>query len=87
MKVYIWGTGVMAIDYLNKKEIAPDDILGFIESRRTKMSFEGKKVYEPQEISDEYDYILVCVKHVGREIYQLCEDLGISKDKLILLDN
>lgn len=87
MKVYIWGTGVMAKDYLDKQEIARDDILGFIESSRTKTSFEGKKVYEPQEILGEYDYILVCVRNKGGEICHLCEQTGISKDKLILLDN
>lgn len=87
MKVYIWGTGVMATDYLHKEEVVSDDILGFIESKRTKESFEGKKVYEPQEISEEYDYILVCVKHAGTEICRLCEKVGISKKKIILLDN
>lgn len=87
MKVYIWGTGAMAKDYLDKQEIACNDILGFIESKRTKHNFEGKVVYEPQEISDGYDYILVCVRNKGREIYHLCEKVGISKDKLVLLDN
>ena len=36
MRVYIWGTGVMASEYLKKKEIAFDDILGFIESKKQK---------------------------------------------------
>lgn len=87
MKVYIWGTGAVTSEYLNKCEIAFDDILGFIESRKTKDNFAGKKVFEPQEISGAYDYILVCVKHAGREICQLCKETGIDTDKLVLADN
>ena len=87
MKVYIWGTGLMAEDYLKKKEIMLDDILGFIESKKSKDIFAGKEVYEPHEISETYDYILVCVKHAGREILQLCKEVGINIDKLILIDN
>lgn len=87
MKVYIWGTGAMTIDYMKKQEIALEDIIGFIESRKTKDSFEGKKVYEPQEISAVYDYILICVKRAGREIYQRCKETGIDTNKLVLIDN
>lgn len=89
MKVFIWGTGAMASDYLSKQEITDEDLLGFIETRKTKDYFEGKKVFEPQEIAklDSYDYILVCIKNVGREIYQLCKEMEIDVDKLILMDN
>lgn len=87
MKLYIWGTGTMAEDYLKKREIVLDDILGFIESKKTKKNFMGKKVYDPQEISEGYDYILVCVKHAGREIYQRCKEVGIDVERLILIDN
>ena len=87
MRVYIWGTGVMASEYLKKKEIAFDDILGFIESKKQKNEFEGKRVFEPQEISNHYDYIIVCVKHVGRDIYRLCKEIGIDTSKLVLIDN
>ena len=89
MKVYIWGTGMLASDYIKKGEIAPDDILGYIESKRTKDIFAGKRVYEPQEIvgREEYDYILVCVKNMGREICNLCEEVHIDRKKIILVDN
>ena len=89
MKVYIWGTGMLASDYIKKGEIAPDDILGYIERKRTKDIFAGKRVYEPQEIvgREEYDYILVCVKNMGREICNLCEEVHIDRKKIILVDN
>ena len=63
MNVYIWGTGKTASAYLKTNEVKADDILGFIESKRSKDSFSGKKVYEPQEVAakDDYDYIIVCV--------------------------
>lgn len=89
MKVYIWGTGAIASDYIKRQEIAQDDILGYIESKRTKNIFFDKKVYEPQEIAEgkDYDYILVCVKNAGREVYKLCKATHIDISKLILVDN
>ncbi len=89
MKVIIWGTGMMASEYLNMHEISCDDILGFVESKRTKDTFAGKKVYEPYDIAstDNYDYILVCVKKASREICQLCLKTGIDIRKLIFMDN
>ncbi len=90
MRVYIWGTGHMAADYLRQErgDLREEDIIGFIESEKTKDSFCGKKVYEPDEIiKTEYDYIFVCVNHYGREIYDTCKALRINTDKLILMDN
>lgn len=89
MKVYIWGTGKIATDYLKKEELADDEILGFIESKRTKDFFAGKKIYEPLDIakSNDFDYILVCVKNSGKEIYKLCKEFNIDTNKIILIDN
>lgn len=89
MKVYIWGTGAIASQYLEQNEIIMQDILGFIETRKTKETFMGKTVYEPDEIviNSNYDYIIVCVYYFGREIYNLCKELNIDTDKLILVDN
>lgn len=89
MKVIIWGTGKKASEYLKMQEIPREDILGFVESKRTKDTFEGKTVYEPREIVllDGYDYILVCVKNASREILQLCIKIGINTQKLIFMDN
>jgi len=89
MKVYIWGTGDLAEDYLRKQEIAAESILGFIETVKSKDMFFGKRVYKPDEIigNDNYDYILVCVWNAGREICQVCQKVGINIDRLILVDN
>lgn len=89
MKVLIWGTGDMASRYLAMQEIAEEDILGFIESKRTKDAFYGRRVYEPQEAgaAGGYDYIVVCIKNAGREIRQICMETGIDTQRVILMDN
>ncbi len=87
MKIYIWGTGVMASKYLETSEVKEEDIVGFIESKKRVDSFRGKKVYEPHEVKDDYDYILVLVDGFGREIYNICKGENIDTSRLILLDN
>lgn len=88
MKIYIWGIGEMAQQYLNQNEVPLENILGFIETKRSRAVFWGKAVFEPNEIIDtEYDYILVCVYYVSRAIVQICDEFGISRNKIILMDN
>lgn len=89
MRVYIWGTGQLAINYLKQNELTQEDIIGFIETQKSKDFFIGKRIYEPYEVAqmDDYDYILVCVYYYGREILDICENVGIDTTKLILVDN
>lgn len=88
MRVYIWGTGNMADEYLGKNELREEEIVGFVESKKSKDFFRGKRVCGPEELrKGGYDYILVCVNYYGREIYDTCKRLGIDTDKLILMDN
>ena len=49
MKIYIWGTGVMASKYLETSEVKEEDIVGFIESKKRVDSFRGKKVVCPRK--------------------------------------
>lgn len=88
MRVYIWGTGSMAEEYLKKNELNMDDIIGFVESKKSRKSFYGKQIYEPHEIAkSEYDYIIVCVTVYGRDIFNTCKELHIDTHRVILLDN
>lgn len=88
MRVYIWGTGNMAEEYLKKNELNMDDIIGFVESKKSRESFLGKRIYEPHEIAkSDYDYVIVCVTIYGREIFNTCKELHIDTSKIILLDN
>lgn len=88
MNVFIWGTGTIATEYLQCGELEKNEILGFIETQKSKDYFEEKKVYEPNEIIGmQYDYIIVCVHGYEREIYQTAMELGLDLKKLILLNN
>lgn len=89
MRVYIWGTGQIASNYLKQNELSKDAIIGFIETQKSKDSFIGKRVYEPYEAAklNDYDYILVCVNYYGREILDVCKEVGINTNKVILIDN
>lgn len=88
MRLYIWGTGKIASEYIQCGEVSQNEVIGFVETRRSKRIFWDKPVYEPQEIvGKEYDYIIVCVHTFEREIYQLCEKLGLNLEKIILLNN
>ena len=88
MRVYIWGTGNVTIQYLNMKELDESTILGFIESHRTRETIYAKKVYEPQEIKDkDFDYILVCVYRNSQSIYQTALENGLPPEKLVFIDN
>ncbi|MDE7322313.1 MAG: TylF/MycF family methyltransferase [Lachnospiraceae bacterium] len=89
MHVYIWGTGKMATGYLEQNELKMEEILGFIETKKSKNMYMGKKVFEPDEIvqRNDYDYIIVCVYYYGKEIYNICRKLGIDTRKLVLVDN
>lgn len=88
INVYIWGIGQKAEEYLSKNEITNKQLLGFIQSRKTKELFCDKKVFEPQEvILGEQDYILVCVMFSTRQICSLCKKCNIPLEKVIFLDN
>lgn len=88
MRVFIWGTGIIATDYLKKEEIKNHELIGFIQTKKSKDLFEGKKVFEPEEIKNyNYDYILVCVRFYAKEIYDLCIRHRIPHEKLNFIDN
>lgn len=88
MKNYIWGTGQLTQEYLQGNEQDNYELLGFIESNKTKNVFYNKPVYEPQEILKmEYDFILVCVCFAASSIFRLCNELGIPKEKVLFVDN
>lgn len=87
-RVYIWGTGYVAVQYINTEEIDNFILLGFIESCKTKDSFYEKRVYEPWEVNnDNFDFVLVCVYGKTHTIYQTALQYGISPEKLIFIDN
>lgn len=88
MKLYIWGTGKIASEYLQYGEIKQEDLLGFVETKKSKNEFWNKPVFTPQEIADtDYDYIIVCVYACEHEIYEVCKKNDVKTEKLILINN
>lgn len=87
MNIYIWGTGQKAKEYLLKGEITDEQLLGFIQSKKTEEMFCGKRVFEPQEVVlGKCDYILVCVMFATRDISGLCMEANIPMEKVLFLD-
>lgn len=88
MKIYIWGTGRIAKRYLDTKEIAISDIMGFIETKPNSNQFMGKPVLSPSMIiGEEYDWIIVCAYGIGIDVYELAKKLGLDISKIIFVDN
>ena len=81
-KILIWGTGEIAKKILNNGLCA--EVIGFIETSKTKESFRSKPVYSASKIPQEYDYIIVA-NAFAFEVYQLCLEKNINLKKVIFL--
>lgn len=81
-KILIWGTGKIAKKFLENQCNA--EIIGFIETKKSKDTYEGKPVYDCRQIPIEYDYIVVANAY-ATEIYDLCMNLGVDSSTLIFL--
>ena len=83
MKIYIWGTGKIATQYMACNEIPNENLCGIIETQKSKNIFCNKPVLTPDDVVDkEYDYIIVCVYDYANEIFDLCNHIGLDKIKL-----
>lgn len=81
-KVYIWGTGQLALRVL--KQGIQSDILGFIETKPNKKNFKGKEVYSYTDIFPDYDAIIVANTYAN-EIYLIAQNAGLDLDRMIFL--
>lgn len=81
-KILVWGTGNVAKKVLGNG--IKGEIVGFIESEKEKPIYMGRKVYSPDEIPDNFDYIIVASSYVA-DIYRACIKLNINLDKVIFL--
>lgn len=84
-KVLIWGTGEIAKRVLETGLNA--EVVGFVETKKFKTEFRGMKVYSAEEIADNqksYDYIIVANAY-SASICDICDNLGISLDKIIFM--
>lgn len=85
-KIWIWGTGNWTDRFIYLLGIQEDTIKGFIQSRKNKDVYRGKKVYEASEIKDmEYDLILV-VSSFWEEIAEEADRLGMDRAKIVFVN-
>lgn len=81
-KILIWGTGNLARRFIENK--CGGEIIGFVETVKSRNSFMQKPVYEVRKIPKTYDYIIVANSYVD-EILNLCMELDIDLGKVIFL--
>ena len=81
-KLLIWGTGNFAKRFIDNQYNG--EIIGFIESDKSKAFFMGEPVYDCHEIPEDYDYIIVANSYTA-EIFDLCKKLKICLSKVIFL--
>lgn len=82
MKVLIWGTGRITEEVLSG--LREEQIIGYIESARSKDIYNGKKVFDVSTMPHDYDAILVS-NHYGEAIYDRCLSSGISLKKVCFI--
>ncbi|GFI22646.1 hypothetical protein IMSAGC011_01422 [Lachnospiraceae bacterium] len=81
-KLLIWGTGKLAQYFI--KNGCNGEVIGFIETNKSKCSYMDKPVYDSCEIPNIYDYIIVANTY-ATEIYDLCTARGMDTLKIIFL--
>ena len=81
-KIFIWGTGEIAKQTIENGIYG--DVLGFIETNKTKEIYMDKPVYSVYNLPEKYDYIIIANSY-ALEIYSLCIKLNLDMNKLIFL--
>lgn len=84
MKILIWGTGYYANKLL--EDGINGEIVGFIETNRSKEEYRGYPVYgvHSTPFPQEYDFIIVANRFSG-EIYTECVNLELDFSKIVFL--
>jgi hypothetical protein len=81
-KILIWGTGNIAEQFIQNE--CGGEIVGFIETHKSRETYMQKPVYDSSGIPDGYDYIVVANSYCG-EIYERCQLLHMDISRMIFL--
>lgn len=81
-RVLIWGTGLIATECENNGINA--EIVGYIETQKRADFYKNKKIYEINEIPDDYDFIIIA-NNSANQIKQVCENANIDMTKVIFV--
>lgn len=82
MKILIWGTGRIAENIIDG--LAESQVVGYVETQKSKEIYHGKQVYDAADLPNDYDAILIA-NQWGRDVYSCCQRLGIELDRLCFL--
>ena len=83
-KIYIWGTGIRAKEQMEKNIYKDCEIIAFIDNYKTKATFYNYPIVYADEISEDYDFIVISVEEPNA-ILEQCNDLKIDKNKIIVI--
>ena len=84
MKVFIYGTGKIAEQV--RKNIDNAEVMGYIETSRTKSVFYGSRVYSLEEIPPDYDVIIIGVSGLYQDaVIDNCRYGNVPMDKICVL--
>ena len=81
-KILLWGTGQLAKRFMDNQ--CNGEIIGFIETNKTRDIFMQMPVYGIDELPTDYDYIIVANTYVS-QIHETCIEKGIDLDKVIFV--
>lgn len=81
-KILIWGTAGIAQELYNNG--INGEILGYVESNKSRKEFNGYPVYDVCSIPNGWDYIIVANRFTD-EIYDLCVRLKFNMSKIVFL--
>ncbi len=81
-KLLIWGTGNLAKRFMYNEYHG--EIIGFVETNKSKDTYMGYPVYDSRNLPEEYGYI-VAANSYAAEIYSWCLELKIDISKVIFL--
>lgn len=82
MKILIWGTGNFAKEILDNG--INGEIIGFVETSKSKDEYKSCPIYDAHSIPAEYDYIVIATVYV-KEVYALCRKIGLDVSKLVFM--
>lgn len=81
-KILVWGTGDLAVPFLENQ--TEEEIIGFVETEKSKDQFMGKPVYDSRNLPEHYDYLVVANSY-GAEIYDFCREQNMDLSRAIFL--
>lgn len=81
-KILIWGTGNIAKHVIDNG--LSGEIIGFIETEKTKTAFMNLPVYDASEVPESADVVIVA-NTFSDEIYQFCLQKKINLDKIVFM--